>query len=166
MEVIGARPVEYKIGINGLAVYVNRDNPIKQLTLDQLDGIFSGKFKNWKEVGGNDAAIAVYGAESSSAAFEFFKDSVLNGKEFVADAKALPGPALLKAISEDKNGIGYGAVADSEGVRALGIKRAESSTPVKPNEETIRNQTYPIAGYFYYYANPAADKGEVKAYLD
>jgi phosphate transport system substrate-binding protein len=166
IKALGNRPAEYKIGINGLAVYVNRDNPIKFLTLDQLAAIYSGKSANWKQVGGNDDAIVVYGGETNSAAYEFFREEVLGGREFAANAKPLPGPDVMKAIAGDKRGIGYGAVGNLDGVRALGIKRAESSTPVAPGAETIRNQTYPIADYFYYYVNPAMDQGEIRAWLD
>ncbi len=166
VKALGKRPSEYKIGINGLAVYVNQDNPIKYLTLDQLAAIYSGKFTNWKEVGGNDSAIVVYGGETNSAACEFFQDDVLSGREFVAGAKPQSDRVMMKAIAGDKQGIGYGPVASMDGVRALGMKRAESSTPVAPGAETIRNQTYPIAGYFYYYVNPALDQGEIKAWLD
>src|SRR5689334_11632692 len=72
----GKRPTEYKVALDGLSVYVHAENQIKELTLDQLDGIFSGKTRNWKEVGGLDAPITVYSRENSSGTYEFFKEHV------------------------------------------------------------------------------------------
>lgn len=163
----GKRPTEYKIALDGLSVYVNNDNPVKELDMDQLKGIFTGKITNWKEVGGNDSPITVYSRENSSGSYEFFKDHVLKGKDFVASAQTMPGTAaLLQAVEKDKNGIGYGGAAYGAGARAIGVKKDASSKAIQPTEETVLNNTYPIWRYLFVYLNPNSDKNEIAAYLN
>lgn len=161
------RPIEYKVALDGLSVYVNAENPTKELDLDQLEQIFTGKIKNWKEVGGPDARIVVYSRENSSGTYEFFKDKVLKGRDFVASAQTMPGTAaVLQAVAKDKNGIGYGGAAYGSGAKHLSIKKDASSPAVEPTEETVVGGTYPIWRYLYVYVNPALDKGEIAAYLN
>jgi len=153
--------------VDGLSVYVNENNPVNELTVDQLDLIFSGKAKNWKEVGGEDAPITVYSRENSSGTYEFFKEHVLKGKDFVASAQTMPGTAaVLQAVAKDKNGIGYGGAAYGAGAKHLKIKKDENSPAVEPTQETVLGQKYPIWRYLYVYVNPAQDKGEIGAYLN
>ncbi len=167
VKAFAKRPREYKVAIDGLSVYVHNDNAIKELSLEQLEGIFTGRIKNWKDVGGNDAPITVYSRENSSGTYEFFKEHVLKGKDFAASAQTMPGTAaLLQAVEKDKNGIGYGGAAYGQGARAIGVKKDADSKAVLPNEETVVGQTYPIWRYLYNYVNPALDKGEVAAYLN
>lgn len=163
----GKRPREYKVALDGLSVYVNNDNPVKELDLAQLQGIFTGKIKNWKEVGGNDGEITVYSRENSSGSYEFFKEHVLKGKDFVASAQTMPGTAaLLQAVEKDKSGIGYGGAAYGAGARAIGVKKDASSPAVQPTEETVVGGTYPIWRYLYVYLNPEVDKNEIGSYLN
>ena len=106
------RPTEYKVALDGLSVYVNEQNPVNELTLDQLKGIFTGKITNWKEVGGPDAPITIYSRENSSGTYEFFKGSVLQGEDFASSAQTMPGTAaLVQAVGQDTGGIGYGGAA-------------------------------------------------------
>ena len=163
----GKRPREYKVALDGLSVYVNKENPVKELSLPQLESIFTGKTKNWKEVGGPDMPIVVYSRENSSGSYEFFKEHVLQGKDFVASAQTLSGTAaLLQAVEKDKTGIGYGGAAYGEGARALGVKKDASSPAILPTEETVVNGTYPIWRYLYIYLNPDIDKGDIAAYIN
>lgn len=167
IEAFGKRPTEYKVALDGLSVYVSADNAIKELTLDQLLGIFTGKIKNWKEVGGADAPITVYSRENSSGTYEFFKEHVLKGGDFAASAQTMPGTAaVLQAVAKDKNGIGYGGAAYGAGAKHLLIKKDEASAAIEPTEENVLNGTYPIWRYLYVYVNPALDKGDVAAYLN
>jgi phosphate transport system substrate-binding protein len=162
----GKVPREYKVAIDGLSVYVNNDNPVKELTLPQLKGIFTGKTKNWKEIGGKDAPITLYSRENSSGTYDFFKEHVLEGQDFDASAQTMQGTAaLLQAVDKDPNGIGYGGAAYGAGARALGIKKDGSAAAVMPTEETVLNQSYPIWRYLYNYVNPTLDKSEVHDYL-
>ena len=163
----GKRPTEYKVALDGLSVFVSDSNPIKEITLEQLELVFTGKIRNWKELGGSDAAITVYSRENSSGTYEFFKEHVLKGKDFVASAQTMPGTAaLLQAIAKDKSGIGYGGAAYGQGAKALLVKKDAASPGIEPTEETVVKGTYPIWRYLYVYINPAIDKGEVAAYLN
>ena len=167
IKAFGKRPTEYKVALDGLSVYVHENNPVKELTVDQLDAIFSGKITNWKGVGGGDAPITVYSRENSSGTYEFFKEHVLKGKDFVASAQTQPGTALvLQAVSRDPNGIGYGGVAYGKGAKLLLVKKDEGSPGIEPTEENVVKGTYPIWRFLYVYINPALDKGEIAAYLN
>lgn len=166
IKAFGARPTQLKVALDGLSVYVNEDNPVEELTIDQLDLIFTGKATNWKEVGGKDAPITIYSRENSSGTYEFFKKHVLKKKDFAASAQTMPGTAaVLQAVAKDKNGIGYGGAAYGAGARAVKVKKDESAPAIEPTAANIANQTYPIWRYLYIYVNPALDKGEIAAYL-
>jgi len=161
------RPTEYKVALDGLSVYVNDSNPVKELSLDQLLAIFTGKVRNWNEVGGSDSPITVYSRENSSGTYEFFKEHVLKGKDFAASAQTMPGTAaLLQAVSKDKGGIGYGGAAYAKGARALLLKKDAAAPAIEPSEENVIKGLYPIWRYLYVYVNPDLDKGEIAAYLN
>ena len=167
IKAFGKRPTEYKVALDGLSVYVNGENPVKELTIDQLGGIFTGKIKNWKDVGGPDAPITIYSRENSSGSYEFFKEHILKGQDFAASAQTMPGTAaILQAVSKDKGGIGYGGAGYGAGAKHLSVKKDDSSPAVEPTEENVENQSYPIWRYLYVYVNPALDKGEIGAYLN
>jgi len=167
IKAFGKRPTEYKVALDGLSVYVNADNPVSELTVEQLELIFTGKIRNWKEVGGPDAPITIYSRENSSGTYEFFKEHVLKGKDFAASAQTMPGTAaVLQAVAKDKNGIGYGGAAYGAGAKHLAIKKDENSPAIEPSEQTVLTGTYPIWRYLYIYVNPAVDKGEVAAFLN
>lgn len=166
IKAFGKRPTEYKVALDGLSIYVAADNPVTELSMDQLLGIFTGKIRNWKQVGGADAPITVYSRENSSGTYEFFKEHVLKGADFVASAQTMPGTAaVLQAVAKDKNGIGYGGAAYGAGAKHLKVKKDDTSAGVEPTEENVLNQSYPIWRYLYIYVNPALDKGEVNQYL-
>ncbi|HWD18863.1 MAG TPA: phosphate ABC transporter substrate-binding protein [Verrucomicrobiae bacterium] len=162
----GAVPTEYKVAVDGLSVYVNKDNPVKSLDMAQLQGIFIGKITNWKEVGGKDAPINIYSRENSSGTYEFFKEHVLKKKDFAASAQTMPGTAILVGrVESDPNGIGYGGAAYTTGARAIGVKKTADATAVEPTEDTVRNGSYPIWRYLYNYVLPKSDTKEIAAYL-
>jgi phosphate transport system substrate-binding protein len=167
IKAFGARPTEYKVALDGLSVYVNPENSLKELTVAQVGDIFTGKIKNWKEVGGPDAPITVYSRENSSGTYEFFKEHILKGQDFVASAQTMPGTAaIVQAVVKDKNSIGYGGAAYGGGSKLLAIKKTDVSPAILPTEENVISGTYPIWRHLYVYVNPALDKGEVAAYLN
>lgn len=167
IEAFGKKPTEYRVAMDGLSIYVSAENPLKEISLEQLLGIFTGKIKNWKEIGGADAPITVYSRENSSGTYEFFKEHVLKGGDFAASAQTMPGTAaVLAAVSKDKNGIGYGGAAYGAGAKHLAVKKDEASAAVEPSEENVLNDSYPISRYLFIYVNPALDKGDVGAYLN
>ena len=166
IKAFNARPTEYKVALDGLSVYVNPENQLTELTVAQAGDIFAGKIKNWKEVGGPDAPITVYSRENSSGTYEFFKEHVLKGRDFVSSAQTMPGTAaIVQTVMKDKNGIGYGGAAYGGNSKLLNIKKDDASPAIAPTEENVANGTYPIWRHLYVYVNPALDKGDVAAYL-
>jgi phosphate transport system substrate-binding protein len=160
-------PREYKVAMDGLSVYVQADNPINELSIDQLEKIFTGKVTNWKDLGGPDAPITVYSRENSSGTYEFFKEHILKGQDFASSAQTMPGTAaLLQAVEKDKNGIGYGGAAYGHGAKALKIKKTDASAAVEATEENVLSGKYPISRYLFNYLDPAKDKSEIGAYLN
>jgi phosphate transport system substrate-binding protein len=167
IKAFGKRPTEYAVALDGLSVYVNPENPLKELTIAQVGDIFTGKIKNWKEVGGPDAPITVYSRENSSGTYEFFKEHVLKGQDFAASAQTMPGTAaIVQAVVKDIHGIGYGGAAYGGGSKLLSIKKDDASPAIEPTEENVETGTYPIWRYLYVYVNPALDKSEIAAYLN
>ncbi len=166
LKSFGRRPTEYKVAMDGLSVFLHESNPVSELSIEQLRLIFTGKIKNWKEVGGPDAKIRVYSRENSSGTYEFFKEHVLLGRDFAASAQTMQGTAaVLQAVAKDKNAIGYGGAAYGAGAKHIKVKKDDNSPAIEPTEETVVKGTYPIWRYLYVYLNPDLDKGDVSAYL-
>lgn len=166
IKAFGKRPTEYKVCLDGLSVYVSADNPVKELSVAQIADIFTGKTKNWKQVGGADAPITIYSRENSSGTYEFFKEHVLQGKDFASSAQPLSGTALvIQSVAKESKSIGYGGAAYAAGVRALKVKKDDASPAIEPTEENVIKGIYPIWRYLYVYVNPALDKGDIAKYL-
>jgi phosphate transport system substrate-binding protein len=167
IKAFGKRPTEYAVALDGLSVYVHPENSLKELTIAQVGDIFTGRVKNWKEVGGPDAPITVYSRENSSGTYEFFKEHILKGADFAASAQTMPGTAaIVQAVVKDKSAIGYGGAAYGGSSKLLSIKRDDASPAIEPTEENVETGKYPIWRHLYVYVNPALDKGEVAAYLN
>jgi phosphate transport system substrate-binding protein len=157
--------VEIPCAKDGLSVFLNKGNSVSELTIKQLGDIFSGKITNWKEVGGADAKIQLYGRESSSGTFEFFKDHVVK-TDFSPRCQTLPGTAaIVNAVKKDKYSIGYGGSAYAEGVKDCAVKKDAKSKGILPTIATIKNNSYPITRYLYMYLK-AKPTGETKAFID
>jgi len=108
----GKSIVEKVIAYDALAVIVHPSNPVSKLTRAQIEGIFTGKIKNWKEVGGADLKIVPYSRETSSGTYEFFKEFVLKNKNYVNSILSMPATgAIVQSISQTKGGIGYKGLA-------------------------------------------------------
>lgn len=166
IRAFGARPREFKVCLDGLTVYVNPKNPVNELSLVQVSKIFRGQLKNWKEVGGPDAPIMVYGRENSSGTYEFFKKRVLLGRDFAASVQSMPGTAaVLQAVARDGAGIGYGGAAYGSAAKALKIRIKDGEPAVGPTRDNVTRGTYPISRHMYIYVNPALVKGKVDDYL-
>lgn len=157
--------VEVKVARDGLTVYLNSENPVKELTLGQVKDIYTKKITNWKQVGGPNEGIVLYGRENSSGTYEFFKEHVLNKEDFANEMQALPGTAaVVNAVKSDKKGIGFGGVGYSQGLKEAAIK-SESGESFLPTKENILNGKYPISRYLYLYLRKTPE-GEVKNFLD
>jgi phosphate transport system substrate-binding protein len=156
----------YPIARDGLSVYLNASNAVKELTLAQIKDIYTGKVTNWKQVGGKDAPIVLYSRENSSGTYAYFKDNVLIGKDFSPRAQTLQGTAgVVNAVAKDPNGIGYGGAAYAKGIRFAAVKKDEKSPAILPSLETVRSGQYPISRFLYLYTRVKPSK-EMKAFID
>src|SRR5512138_1153976 len=133
--------VEVPCAKDGITIFLNESNKVKELTIKQLSDIYQGKVTNWKQVGGDDAAIKLYGRENSSGTYAFFKDEVVKG-DYAASCQTLPGTAaVVNAVKKDKFGIGYGGAAYASGVKHCAVKKDSQSAAYHPTPETIaKNQ--------------------------
>jgi phosphate transport system substrate-binding protein len=164
-ERYGSLGIEIRCAKDGITVYLNESNPVKELSVKQLSGIYTGKIKNWKEVGGPDAEIKLYGRENSSGTYVFFQENVVKG-DYATSCQTLPGTAaVVNAVKNDKYGIGYGGAAYSKGIKQCMVKKDDKSQAYAPSAETIKNGTYPISRYLYLYLRNRPT-GELKNYLD
>jgi phosphate transport system substrate-binding protein len=151
---------------DGLAVYVHEANPVTEISIPQLSRVYSGEITNWKQLGGPDRAITLYGRENSSGTYEYFKERVLEGADFAPATQTLPGTAaVVNAVAQDPGGIGYGGAAYAKGVRECAVKPDEASQAVLPNETTVRDGSYPLARGLFYYTRKAPE-GATKTFID
>jgi phosphate transport system substrate-binding protein len=158
--------VEIKTAKDGLSIYLNENNPVQELSLDQLKDIYTGKTTNWESVGGPDAKIIMYGRENSSGTYVYFKDNVLDGEDFAPSVQTLPGTAaVVNAVTKDKFGIGYGGAAYAKGIRMAKVKKDTSSPAYEPTEENVKSGNYPISRYLYMYTR-SKPIGAMKDYID
>jgi len=154
------------IARDGLSIYLNEQNPVKELTLAQIRAIYTGAVTNWKQVGGKDAPIILYSRENSSGTYTYFKDNVLMGKDYAPRAQTLQGTAaVVNAVAKDANGIGYGGAAYAKGIKFAAVKKDDKSPAVLPSLETVRSGQYPISRYLYLYTRVKPAK-EMKAFID
>ncbi len=153
MQEAGKAFKEVIIAYDALAVIVNPSNKVSQLTREQLEGIFTGKIANWKEVGGEDLKIIVYSRETSSGTYEFFKTHVLNMKNFAANALLMPATgAIVQSVGQTKGAIGYVGLAYLEkNVKALNVSYDKGKSFVQPSVAAAMDKTYPITRPLYYY---------------
>ncbi|MCC7159548.1 MAG: phosphate ABC transporter substrate-binding protein [Ignavibacteria bacterium] len=144
----GVNVVEKIIAYDGLAVIVNPENPIKELTMEQIKKIFTGAYKNWKELGGSDQPITALSRESNSGTYVFFQEHVLNKENFAPSVKLMPASSsIAQSVGQDKWSIGYlGLGYTKEGnVKVLNVKKDENSPAITPNHNTVLDKTYSIA---------------------
>jgi len=158
---------EATIAYDALAVIVNPGNKVSQLTREQLEGIFTGKIKNWKEVGGEDLQITVYSRETSSGTYEFFKEHVLNNKNYASTVLSMPATgAIVQSVSQTKGAIGYVGLAYIEkDVKAIKVSYDKGKTYIAPSMATAKDKTYPVIRPLYYYYLATVEKS-VKPFID
>lgn len=157
--------IEIPCAKDGITIYLHPTNKVKELTLKQLSDIFAGRTKNWKEVGGANAEIRLYGRENSSGTYVFFKDNVVKA-DYAPNCQTLPGTAaVVNAVKKDVNAIGYGGAAYSTGIEICKVKKDDKSPAYQANAETIKKNQYPITRYLYMYLRNRPT-GAMKAYID
>ncbi|MEP0828558.1 MAG: phosphate ABC transporter substrate-binding protein [bacterium] len=158
----GVTPHEVAVALDGIAVFLHEKNPVAELTLAQLKGIYTGVITNWKELGGPDQKIILYGRENNSGTYAFFKEHVLNEEDYADQTQTLPGTAaVVNAVSKDEWGIGYGGIAWAKGVKDCAVKKDDSSKAILPTMETVSDGSYPISRELYWYFN-GVPTGELK----
>jgi phosphate transport system substrate-binding protein len=165
-EKFGVEPVEIKVAVDGIALYIHEGNKVKELSLEQIKGIYTGVIKDWKEVGGAPAKIIMYGRENSSGTYEFFREHVLENADYAQSILSLPGTAaIVNAVSKDKNGIGYGGAAYAKGIREIKVRKDAGSEAFEPNAQNIKSGSYPISRFLYMYTVKKPE-GLVKDFTD
>jgi phosphate transport system substrate-binding protein len=148
----GVPAIETAVALDALAVYVNERNPLRVISLPALGRIYAGTTTTWKDLGGPDHAIVLYGREDNSGTYAYFKEHVLHDGDFAAATQALGGTsAVANAVKGDLFGIGYGGVAYLAGIRALAIQKGEGSVPVAPSLRAAQDGTYPVTRPLYFY---------------
>ena len=161
----GTLGVEIPCAKDGISIYLNKANGVTEMTIKQIADIYSGKITNWKEVGGVDANIKLYGRESSSGTYSYFKDFIVK-KDYSLACQSLPGTAaIVNAVKKDKFGIGYGGAAYDIGVKDCLVKKDDSSPAYSPTAENIKTKKYPMTRYLYMYLG-SRPTGETKKYID
>jgi phosphate transport system substrate-binding protein len=162
----GYKPTEVKVAIDALAVFVHKDNPIKGLTMTQVDGIFSSTYKRggkpiatWGEVGLTgpwaQRPISLYGRNSASGTYGFFKEHTLKGGDYKDTVKEQPGSSsVVQGVASDLDSIGYSGIGyAASGVRALPLAEKEGAKLYEPTLENCLSGDYPLARFLYVYVN-------------
>lgn len=150
--------VETKVALDALAVYVNDKSTLNEIAVPDLAKIYKGELTNWKDLGGPDKKIILYGRENNSGTYSYFKEHVLENKDFAAETQTLAGTsAVVAAVKGDESGIGYGGIAYTEGVRLVKVKKDAAAEAISPTLETAQKGSYPLARFLYFYT--AGDPG-------
>ncbi|MFN7119437.1 MAG: phosphate ABC transporter substrate-binding protein [Saprospiraceae bacterium] len=158
----GIDPLPVVFAVDALAIAVNENLNVDELTIDQLGAIFRGDITNWKAVGGPDKQISLYGRQSNSGTFVYFRDNVLKA-DYAQSLKQMNGTAqIVEALKSDQAGIGYvgvGYVANENGevvdnIKVLKIKESANMQAYSPViKENITSGNYPIVRPLYQYTN-------------
>lgn len=150
---LGLDAEEVVVAYDALAVVVNPSNPVGCLTREQLEAIFRGKITNWKDVGGEDRKIVVYSRETSSGTYEFFKESVLENKNYMSSILSMPATgAIIQSVRQTKGAIGYiGLAYLNPYVKPLAVSYDGGAHYAVPSVETAADGSYPIVRPLYYY---------------
>jgi phosphate transport system substrate-binding protein len=168
----GGEPVEFVIARDAIAVIVNPENPVDELTLQQISDIYSGKINNWLEVGGEDRPIVRLSRETNSGTHVYFLEEVLrlgqddNKTLFSRDTLLLPSSEGISAeIRENPNAIGYDGLGYvTPDLKVIGVSRRVGEPSIYPSVDSVNNNSYPIARDLYMYTN-GQPAGAVKDYL-
>ncbi|GGA79712.1 phosphate ABC transporter substrate-binding protein [Flavobacterium palustre] len=158
---------EVVIAFDALTVIVNPANGVSKLTREQLEGIFTGAIKNWKEVGGADEKIVAYSRESSSGTYEFFKEEVMAKKNYATDVLSLPATgAIVQAVGQTKGAIGYiGLAYETKEVKQLAVSYDQGKTFVEPSVASAKDKSYPISRPLFYMFDKT-NAAKVKSIVD
>jgi phosphate transport system substrate-binding protein len=167
----GYKPTQLRTSYDALAVYVNKDNPLEKLTLQQVDAIFSRTRRRggraitaWGQLGlGGDWAnrpISLYGRNSASGTYGFFKEHALGNGDYKDQVKEQPGSAsVVQGVTEDRFGIGYSGIGyQTSGVKLVGLVEKEGGAYSDGSYEDVKSGKYPLNRFLYLYINKAPGK--------
>jgi phosphate transport system substrate-binding protein len=167
----GYKPTQIRTSYDALAIYVNKDNPLEKATLAQVDSVFSktrrrgGKaVKTWGDLAltGDWAArpVSIYGRNSASGTYGFFKEHVLQNGDYRDEVKEQPGSAsVVQGVTEDRFGIGYSGVGyRTSGVKILQLADKEGGTYYDGSYANVTSGKYPLSRFLYIYINKAPGK--------
>ncbi|MDU9396161.1 MULTISPECIES: phosphate ABC transporter substrate-binding protein PstS [Pseudomonadaceae] len=168
----GYKPTAVPVAVDALAIFVHKDNPIKGLTMQQVDAIFSanrlcgGKsnIKTWGELGVTgdlaDKPIQLFGRNSVSGTYGYFKEEALCKGDFKANVNEQPGSAsVVQSISQSLNGIGYSGIGyKTSSVKTVALAKKEGGEFIEDNEQNALNGSYPLSRFLYVYVNKAPNK--------
>ena len=169
----GYYPEEFKVAVDALAVIVNPANPVKELTIDQLSGIFTGKITNWNEVGGHNEKILVLSRERNSGTHMYFLENVVRKghekgpEEYAPSVLMMPSSeAIINETSQSTSAIGYDGLGYvTPEVKTIAVAKTKEGPFVQPSKETATNHTYPVWRYLYMYTG-FKPQGVTKAFID
>jgi phosphate transport system substrate-binding protein len=168
----GMAPQQFVVAGDAIAIIVNPDNPVQQLTLQQLSDIYTGKIRNWRGVGGENRPIVLLSRESNSGTYVYFLENVVRlGKKsdllFSPDTLLMPSSEGISAeVRQNPNAIGYdglGYVTSDQ--KVIAVAKDNKASHVLPSKETVTDGTYPIARALYM-VTPDEPSDQVKSYLD
>jgi phosphate transport system substrate-binding protein len=156
----GINPVGYAVANDGIALVVNKANNVKNITIAQIKAIYTGKIKNWKELGGPSLPIVVISRDVSSGTFEVFNEKALGGAKIDPSAQLLASNnAVVTTVTSTPGAIGYAGLGYvNESVNLVSVEN------VTPSEATVKNGSYKLARKLYMYTNGAA-KGDVNTFI-
>lgn len=163
----GLTIVETTIALDAVCVIVHPSNTITQLTLDQVALIYTGKYTNWKQLGGPDMAIVVYQRETTSGTYEVFNSKILKGRTVTASALSTASNGEMRdKVAQNQGAIGYVGLAYVDAtVKGLSLAKDASSPYVHPSAETVREGSYAVSRKLYLYTN-GNPSGVAKDFID
>lgn len=170
----GKEPKEFTIGFDALAVYVHKDNPLNEITIEQLREIFAegGKITKWSDLGVkipgvNDDTIVRVSRQSSSGTYEFFREHVLNNRDFKLGSRDMNGSKeVVELVSTTPTAIGYSGMGyATPKVKMLKVAQKAGEPAYPPTVENVLNKHYPIARSLHLYTL-GEPQGEVKKYIE
>lgn len=158
------------VGRYGMAVVVNSDLPIKELTTAQAAKVFTGEYTNWKQLGGPNEPIKVYTREPNAGATVYMKHNLLGKSDFTAAATPLArDEEIIRQISQFSGAVGYVRVnrIAGTGLQAIALKKEENSPGIMPTEETVKSGSYPLTVVLTAYWNNLSKKSSsIQAFVN
>lgn len=156
----GINPTAYAVANDGIAIVVHKTNKLKNLTVKQIRDIYTGKIKNWNQVGGANLPIVIVSRDVASGTFEVFNEKALKGEKVDSGAQMLASNnSVVSAVSSTPGAIGYAGLGYlTDGVNVVTVEN------VMPSESTVKDASYPLSRKLYMYTNGKAS-GEVAKYI-